>query len=334
MAIPVVVVGLGVRGRQWIGELRRSRAFHVIAGCDPAPEARARAAHEALAVFPSLADALTAVSPRAAIIATPVGHHVSPCLQAIGAGLAVLVEKPLALTVVDAQRVVAAAKARGTPLLVGQNHRYLRMFRASKAVLEQGILGRLAMVTISSYREGHPPVAGLPEIRAAALWETGIHHLDALRYLLGDEVVGISAATATPPWSDGLRGTTWSVILEYQGGPLVSYQLSWDSRGHRAFEGGQQFIARFVGERGTLHVLQRWLLLCRAGHWPRLVRRGARNITEETQLLHQLERAIREHATPEVSGADNVRTVALAEACVRAADERRRIDPRDLLHEG
>ena len=334
MAIPVVVVGLGTRGRQWSGEVRGAPAFTLAAACDPSAEARERAVAEGIPrriVFGGLRDACVAVTPRAAIIATPVNQHVTPCERALEAGLAVLVEKPFTLGVADARRLVELASARGQPLLVGHNHRYLRMFRATKAMLDSGVLGRVVFVSMSCYREGHPVVAGLTEIPGAALWETGIHHLDLLRWLLGDPVVGVTAATSTPHPAAGLRETTWSATLEFEGGPLVAWHLSWDSRGHGAFERGQQFIARFVGEQGTLHVLQRWLVLCLRGRWPRLVRRGPRRVTEEQHLLRQLAAAVTDGATPDVSGEDNLRTVALAEACARSAYEGRRIDPRSLL---
>ena len=64
--------------------------------------------------------------------------------------------------------------------------------------------------------------------------------------------------------------------------------MSWDARGHERFEAGQQFYERITGERGTLHVMQRWLVLCLAGKWPRFVARGKRSEAEEVTLLKQL----------------------------------------------
>ena len=184
---------------------------------------------------------------------------------------------------------------------------------------------------MSYYREGHARGAGLDTLRGAALWETGIHHLDVLRHLLGDPVRRVSAHAATPSPSGPFRDTTWAITLEFERELLASYRLTWDSRGHAGFERGQQFTARFVGEHGTLHILQRWLVLCRRGRWPRVVRRGPRPQTEEACLLDQFAAAIAEGRPAEVSARDNLRTVALAEACMRSFEEGRSIDPEQLL---
>jgi len=111
----------------------------------------------------------------------------------------------------------------------------------------------------------------------------------------------------------------------------VSYSATYESTGHTLFEGGQEFYARFIGERGTLHVFQRWLIFWENGKLPRLVRRGPRKKTEERVLLDQLERALVNGEQPEVSGRDNLETVAILEACVRSATEERKVNPQELL---
>ena len=113
----------------------------------------------------------------------------------------------------------------------------------------------------------------------------------------------------------------------------ISYSATYESTGQRLFEGGQEFYARFIGERGTLHVFQRWLIFCENGKLPRLIRRGSRKKTEEQVLLHQLERALIHGEQPEVSGRDNLQTVAVLEACIRSAGQERRVNPQELLRE-
>jgi predicted dehydrogenase len=87
-----------------------------------------------------------------------------------------------------------------------------------------------------------------------------------------------------------------------------------------------------AGEQGTLHVLNRWLLCCVRGRLPRFVRRGPRRETEEAQLLRQLVESVRTGAEPECSGRDNLKTLALVEACLRSAAMERWIEPGQLLH--
>lgn len=113
----------------------------------------------------------------------------------------------------------------------------------------------------------------------------------------------------------------------------VFYSATYESSGHEFFERGQEFYTRFVGERATLHVFQRWLLLCERNKLPRLLRRGARAVTEEQVLLGQFERVLLANEEPDSSGRDNLQTMAIVEACVRSTNEQRWINPQELLHD-
>jgi predicted dehydrogenase len=170
-------------------------------------------------------------------------------------------------------------------------------------------------------------------LRNSVLWEIAVHHVDALRYMLGQEVVQVLAESFALPWSARPSGPSVQVLLAFEAGPRVSYSATFDSRGHEFFEHGNQFHMRIVGERGTLHVWQRWIVLCLHGRLPRLVRRGPRPHSEEVILLGQLERALVAGEEPECSGRDNLNTLAVLEACARSAAEQRWVTPKELFDE-
>jgi predicted dehydrogenase len=73
-----------------------------------------------------------------------------------------------------------------------------------------------------------------------------------------------------------------------------------------------------VGAHGTLHVLQRWLVLCESGRLPRPVRRGRRRQTEEASLLDELAAAMRGEPAAGPTGRENIGTMAVLDACVRS----------------
>ena len=124
-----------------------------------------------------------------------------------------------------------------------------------------------------------------------------------------------------------------ALVFDFDGGTRASYCATYDSVGNEFFERGNRFYLRMLGERGTLSVWQRWAFLCLRGRIPRLVARGRREVTEEVALLRQLELAVGSKEEPECSGRDNLRTVAVLEACARLAAEGRWVDPRELLRE-
>lgn len=338
MAFRVIVVGTGSRGRDWLREISSAQELELSACVDPYEEAmrQSAAAHglSAARCFSRLDEALEAAPCDAVIVATPADCHTRACETALKSGCAVLVEKPFTTSLSDAVGLVQLAEERGVPLLVAQNYRYMRAFRAARRVIREGALGRVGLVTCQYYRVPHQMRPSLAKLPHSVLWGMGVHHLDALRYVLGQKVIGVSADSFTLPWGELPEGASLRVMLEMENGARAFYSASYESSGHEFFEGGQEFYARFTGEGATLHVFHRWLVLCERNRLPRVIRRGRRKMSEEQLLLGQLRSALQDASyEPEVSGRDNLQTMAVVEACVRSAAERRWISTEELLYE-
>jgi predicted dehydrogenase len=244
-----------------------------------------------------------------------------------------LVEKPFTLSLREAADLVSLAKQKGAPLLVAQNYRYMRSFRTARRLISEGTLGAVGMVVCQYYRVPHALAVSLARLTNSVLWGIAIHHLDALRYILSKDATGVLAESFTLPGGQLPRGGSMQMMLTFAGDVRALYSATYESSGHEFFERGQEFYLRFVGERATLHVFQRWLILCEKGKLPRLVRRGKRKVTEERLLLNQLERAVLTGEDPDSSGRDNLQTMAIVEACLRSAGERAWINPQELLDE-
>jgi predicted dehydrogenase len=337
MAIQVAVVGMGGRGQDWIREIRSANQFEIAACVDNDRHvlelARQKMIVPAERCFTDLRSALDRNGVNAVMVATPADCHVEPCEEAIARGLAVIVEKPFAMTLREAVDLSAKAEKLKTPLIVAQNYRYMRSFRTARKLISEGVLGPIAMVLMQYYRVPHNMAPSLARLPHSVLWGVGVHHLDALRYVVGKKIVRVLAEGFAPAWEQSLQGSSLHVMLELEEGTRAFYAATYDSSGHEFFEGGQEFYARFVGEKATLHVFQRWLILCPKGKLPRLIRRGERKISEEQVLLSQLERKIKAGEEPDSSGRDNLQTMAVVEACIRSATEQRWINPQELLNE-
>lgn len=337
MAIQVVIAGMGCRGRDWLQQVRSSRAFEVVGCVDVDPKTLSAVSEKlnipASSCFNDLQSAIDQTGCQAVIIVTPADSHVEACEAALSRGLAVMVEKPFAMSLQAAARIVSLAERANLPLLVAQNYRYMRSFRTARRLISEGTLGRIGMVICQYYRPFHDMAASLAKLQNSVLWGVAVHHLDALRYILGSNVVDVAADSFTTPWGNLPPGASLRLMFSFENDTRASYSASYESSGHEYFERGQEFYARFVGELATLHVFHRWLVLCERGKRPRLVRRGKREVTEEQVLLQQFERAIQNGEAPEVSGRDNLQTVAILEACVLAANERRWVNPQELLNE-
>jgi predicted dehydrogenase len=162
--------------------------------------ARAAAVAELLGVpaFGSLAAALTAVEADAVDIRLPHDGHAAAVLEALAAGLHVLVEKPLATTLADGEAMLAAARSRGRVVAVAENYPHVRAVQAAAAAITGGRIGELvALRSTRAYELGGVWVRdGWRTGRGAAagiLLDQGTHHTSLLRRL-GGEVTAVSAA--------------------------------------------------------------------------------------------------------------------------------------------
>ena len=216
--------------------------------------------------FSRLDQALDAVPCDAVIVATSADRHVEPCELALSRGLGVLVEKPFAQSLDEAIRLVEIGETAGAPIVVAQNYRYMRPHRAARRLVRGGVLGRVGMAVCHYYNVPRH-LGSHATMPHGALWAIGVHHIDALAYVLGQKVTGVIADAFAVPWGES-PGASIEAMLTLEGGARATYTASYESSGHEFFERGQEFYERFVGERGTLHVYHRWLILCQRGQAP------------------------------------------------------------------
>jgi predicted dehydrogenase len=329
VAISVAVVGLGLRGRQWVQALRRIPGCEV-AACVEVDDGLLREAPAALGVpvrrcYARLEDALDDARPQAVIVATTIGRHAGPSRTVIARQIPLLVEKPFALTLREARSLVAAAAEAKVPLMIGQTYRYTGMAQTLRRLLRGGTLGVPGAVVYQVCRgNAHlpPAVTALPH---SVLWETMVHHVDLFRYLLDQEVAAVAAESFAMPWSRLGPGAACSAMLTFTGGTRAVLTATYDSR--------PASWLRIVTERGVLVTWRRWVMLIGRGRVPRIAGTAPTRRVPEAALMRQFERAIRTGEEPECSGRDNLNTIAVLEACARSATERRTIDPRTLFDE-
>jgi len=134
-------------------------------------------------------------------ICTPSGLHAPMAIEALAAGKHVLVEKPIALSLHDADRMIAAAAGAGRRLGVVLQNRHNPPMRDLRRAVDEGRLGRLLLgnATVRWYRPQEyyeDGWHGTWAMDGGALMNQSIHHIDALQWFLGD-AVSVFAHTAT-----------------------------------------------------------------------------------------------------------------------------------------
>jgi predicted dehydrogenase len=256
----------------------------------------------------------------------------------------ILAQKPLAMSYREATACVEACRDSGIALAVNQNMRFDQSVRALKDLLNRGWLGEPVLATIEMRAIPHwmPWAEGLPSL---ATFIMSIHHLDTFRYWFGSPERVLASTRRDPrtrfPHEDGIN----LYILEYADGLRAS---SWDdvwtgpSR-----EGAQDDIGirwRVEGTQGLARGTIGWpsypaptpstldYTTCREpGFWfqPRWPEVWFPDAFAGT--MAQLLCALEDETEPEISGRDNLETIALCEAVLISAKEHRAVAPGEVV---
>jgi myo-inositol 2-dehydrogenase/D-chiro-inositol 1-dehydrogenase len=222
--VGVALIGSGRMGA-FHAETLALRLPHarLVAVVDPAPGAAERLTG-ALGgrAYTDVAQAWEDPEVDAVVIATPARFHADLVVAAAAAGKAVFCEKPMAVTVPDADRAIDAARAAGVALQVGFNRRFAPDWQAARALLDDGRLGTPRLLrSLTRDPGGFDPSRVLPD---TIFLETLIHDFDTLRYLNpGAEAVEVHAiadALVEPEWKDRGLLDTAVVTVRFDNGAV------------------------------------------------------------------------------------------------------------------
>jgi len=132
----------------------------------------------------------------AVVICTPTDTHADLIERFARAGKAIFCEKPIDLDVKRVKKCLAVVEKTGAKLMVGFNRRFDPHFMAVRKAIDDGAIGKVEMVTITSRDPGPPPAEYIT--RSGGIFrDMTIHDFDMARFLLGEEVASVFAIGAT-----------------------------------------------------------------------------------------------------------------------------------------
>jgi myo-inositol 2-dehydrogenase/D-chiro-inositol 1-dehydrogenase len=193
--VKVGVIGAGRIGAIHADNLRRHVDVTDIIVTDAFPaQAEAVAASCDGESTPSVAELLEQVD--AVVICTPADMHVDLIEQAVRCGVPALCEKPLAMSLTEADRALAVVTDSGVPVQIGFNRRFDAGYRAARDVVADGRLGTLTLV-IGQHHDHEVPSEEYIARSGGEFIDQLIHDFDILRFVTGREVVRVHAAGAS-----------------------------------------------------------------------------------------------------------------------------------------
>lgn len=262
-------------------------------------------------------------------ICTPSGMHARMTIDALNAGKHVVVEKPMALTLQDADQMIAAARANARRLCIVLQNRYNPPMQDLRRVVDSGRLGRLLLgnATVRWYRPQEyydDGWHGTWAMDGGALMNQSIHHIDALQWLMGD-VESVFAHTAT--LAHGMEAEDTGVgVIRFKNGALGGVEGSTITYPEN-LEGS---VALF-GEHGSVKVggtaLNRkvfWKVAGELEHERELLTREEVDPPSiygysHKSVLADMMAAVQEDREPKTDGNEGRRSVALVLALYESA---------------
>lgn len=245
----------GIAGAHVAGYLRNPDTVTFAAIADPVAESaeKRRGDDTDVRIYSDYHEMIAAGGLDAVDICLPHHLHAEAVIAAADAGLHVLCEKPLCLTVEEAQAIAAAVERNGVTIMCAHNQLFLPAVAAAKELVQSGKLGRVYEVrtTDSFFNDFTPESMGWRAHAATAgggeLIDTGYHPLYLLQYLAGGTPVEVTAMLSRHRLEFMEGEDSAQVLVRYDNGVVGHVTTSW---AYQPAVGTEKFS--LVGEKGSL----------------------------------------------------------------------------------
>jgi predicted dehydrogenase len=240
------LIGLGAAGQLRKAALARAPDC-VLAAVFDVDRARTEGVGSNVVAFPSAESLLKSDSCEAVIISTPPNSHEHLTVVALENGKHVLVEKPMAHSVVACRRMLESSRRAGRVLAVGFNHRYFAAVKVVRDAISSGMIGKLSYIRAYAGHKGlsefsAPWMYARDVVGGGTLMDNGIHVLDLVCHLMGG-VDYIRGTTSSRIWHLDVEDNAF-VLLSNKAGVVAHLHTSWSEwKGYR-------FFIEAYGDRG------------------------------------------------------------------------------------
>ncbi|MHA7967870.1 inositol 2-dehydrogenase [Rhizobium sp. CAU 1783] len=195
MVTKLALLGAGRIGKVHARAIAEDKRAKLVAVADAFPEAANAIAAASGAAVRTIDEIEADKDIDAVIICTPTNTHADLIERFAKAGKAIFCEKPIDLDVARARACLETVRKVGGKVMLGFNRRFDPHFRAVRQAIDDGQIGKVEMVTITS-RDPGPPPAEYIKVSGGIFRDMTIHDFDMARFLLGEEIDSVMASAA------------------------------------------------------------------------------------------------------------------------------------------
>ncbi|WP_439371673.1 Gfo/Idh/MocA family protein [Bradyrhizobium sp. PMVTL-01] len=344
----IAVAGAGLIGRRHIALIEASKDCVLSGIADPSPAGKDFAEARNVPWYADHRALLVQDKPDGLVIASPNTLHLPMALDCAAAGVPALIEKPVTETIATAQRLCAAVRRTGVPMLVGHHRRHNPIIKAAREAVTTGKLGQLTAVVglwLLKKPDDYFEVAWRREQGGGPLLINLIHDIDNLRFICG-EITEVQALTSNKVRGFAVEDTA-ALLLRFASGALGTVTVSdatpapwsWElsSGENPAYPKQDQPCYIFSGSEGSLSVpnMELWSYAREPGWYAPLSRETALPPAFDP-LVEQLRHfcaVIRGHEQPLITAEDATGTLAVVESVSEAARTGQTISPRRIMEQ-
>lgn len=190
--VRIAQVGAGRMGSVHLSALRASPEIELTAIVEPVAAVRAQLAGLGVPLYETPSQLIADGAAEGVLIAAPSDQHAELVTTFAAAGLAVLCEKPLGVSLEEAVAADQAAQRHGVALQVGYWRRFVPELRTLRARIERGELGEIYQLSCMQWDQ-EPPSAEFRAHCGGIAIDMGVHEIDQTRWLLGQELGWVAA---------------------------------------------------------------------------------------------------------------------------------------------
>jgi len=232
-AIGVGIVGYGPHGGMGYSHglaCAETDGLRLVAIADTVPDRLAAAERDfpGVRLYPGVDELASDDAVELAIVATPPASHAGLVLDLLGSGRHVVVEKPMCLTVAEADRLVAGAARAGRMLTVHQSRRWDRDFLALAEAIASGSIGEVFNIETFVGDFDHPCRLWHSDeaVSGGAIYDWGSHHVDWVLRLYGSPPARVAAIAHKRAWLDVTNADQVTAWMQWADGREATFRQS------------------------------------------------------------------------------------------------------------